>query len=331
MTRRQLLAQAVVPYLDKRGEAVRPGEAPAARIELPYVPVGFFGPAEAGHPAGGAVYMGVALALEEADKVGGKPWKLCSRWADDPWRAGAAAVVKLAYEDSAVAVVGGIDSASTHLAEQVAAKALFPLVDPVSSDETANSAGVPWIFSHAPGDSVLAEALAGRLRGRPYSLLAATDHGSRQLARALARAAAPAERHDFSVSARPPAPSEEQVVILAPAQVTAEVTNGLPGGCRVLAGPQAHTRQFRMSARRPVLSPAPAALSPELDARARRRFQMPGDAFTELAYRSTALLIRCILEAGADRAAVRERLALHYPPNGRRKISSVFLEEVIPL
>lgn len=325
-----MLAQAVVPYLDKRGAAVRPGEAPSPRIDLPYVPVGFFGPADAAHPTGGTVFMGVQLALEEAGAAGRKPLKLFSRWADDPWRAGASAVVKLAYEDQAVAVVGGIDSASTHLAEQVAAKALFPLVDPVSSDETANGAGVPWIFSYAPGDSVLAAALARELKGRPYSLLAATDHGSRQLARVLVKTAAPLERHDFAPPTMPPLPAQEQVVILAPPRATAEIAGGLPAACRVLAGPQAHARLFRQMATRRALAPAPATLSRELDARIQKRFSISGDVFTELAYHSTALLIRCILEAGADRAAVRERLALQFPPNGRRSNSTVILQEVSP-
>lgn len=331
MTRRQLFAQAVVPYLDKRGAAVRPGEAPSSKTSLPYVPVGFFGPSDPTHPAGGAVFMGVQLAVEEAASAGGRPLKLFSRWADDPWRAGASAVVKLAYEDSAVAVVGGIDSASTHLAEQVAAKALFPLMDPVSSDETANGAGVPWIFSYAPGDSALAAALAAELNGRPYSLLAATDHGSRQLARVLSRLAAPAERHDFAPPTLPPLPALEQVVILAPPQATAEIAGRLPAGCRVLAGPQAHARLFRKLAPRRVLAPAPAALSRDLQVRLAQRFQAPGDVFAELAYSSTALLIRCILEAGPDRAAVRERLALHFQPNGRRRNPSVSIEEITPL
>lgn len=331
MTRRQLFAQAAIPYLDRRGAAVRPGEAPSAPIHLPHVPIGFFGPADASHPAGGAVFMGVQLAIEEAGAAAGKPLKLCSRWADDPWRAGASAVVKLAYEDAAVAVIGGIDSASTHLAEQVAAKALFPLLDPVSSDETANGAGVPWIFSYAPGDSVLSAALAAELKGRAYTLLAATDHGSRQLARALVKRAAPAERHDFAPPTPPPAPAHDCVVILAPARATAGIAHTLPSATHIYAGPQAHARQFRQMTRRAVLAPAPATLPPNLAARLQSRFQVPGDAFSALAYNSTSLLIRCILEAGADRAAVRERLALHFSPNGRRAISSVLLEEVSPL
>ena len=156
ITRRHFLAaQAAAPYLDRRGAPRQPGDVPARGSgALPYVPVGLFGPADPTHDAGGTVFMGVQLALEHANAKlprDAKPFRLFSRWSDDPWRGGASAVVKLAMEDRAVAVIGGIDSASTHLAEQVAAKALFPLVDPVSTDETANAAFVPWIFSWAPG------------------------------------------------------------------------------------------------------------------------------------------------------------------------------------
>ncbi len=202
LTRRHfLVVQAATPYLDRRGAPARPGELPATGAEdLDYIPVGLFGPDDPRHPAGGTVYMGVALAVERANAgLGrdGKPFRLFSRWSDDPWRAGASAVTKLAFEDRIVALVGGIDSATTHLAEQVAAKALFPMVDPVSTDETANAAFVPWIFSWAPGDSLLARAIADAIGRRRYTLLAATDHGSRQLARVLSRLAQPAERHDF--------------------------------------------------------------------------------------------------------------------------------------
>jgi len=239
-------------------------------------------------------------------------------------------VVKLAYEDSVAAVIGGIDSATTHLAEQVAAKALFPLLDPVSGDETANEAGVPWIFSFAPGDTLYAAAMGAELKGKPYTLLAATDHGSRQLARALVRIAQPAERHDFAPPGLPPAPVHEVVVILAPGRSSAEVARALPAGARIIAGPQAHSRVFEQLNTRRVVAPAPARLDAALARRLRARFSHSGDAFTQLAYDSTALLIRCILEAGPNRAELRERLAPHFRPNGRRMISSVLLQEVSP-
>jgi hypothetical protein len=335
LSRRHFLAvQAAAPYLDRRGAPAQPGELPAQDLSgLDHIPVGFFGPADPKHPAGGTIYMGVQLALEHANaRLGGsaKPFRLFSRWSDDPWRAGAAAVAKLAFEDRIVALVGGIDSATTHLAEQVAAKALFPVIDPVSTDETANAAFVPWIFSWAPGDSVIARAIAGAIGRRPYSLLAATDHGSRQLARVLSRLIQPAERHDFQPPHLPPAPSHSTVVLLAPPAPLCDALGVLPPGAEALCGPSAWARECRRRLPRPVRAPVLAAPDPQLLRAAAERFQVPGDAFFQLAYESTALLLECIQAAGPNRPAIRERLAARFAPGGRRAISSVFLEEVSP-
>jgi len=328
MTRRQLLAQAVIPYLDKRGTAVRPGDAPSPFIDLPHVPLGFFGPPDAAHATGGAIFMGVQLAVEDANANRARPFRLFSRWSDDPWRSGAGSVVKLVYNDSALALIGGIDSATTHLAEQVVAKTLVPLIDPASTDETANAAGVPWIFSWAPGDSLLAAHLARALGSKPYALLAATDHSSRQLARALVRITTPAERHDFAPPGVPPPPSHAQVVIIAPAEPTAHIARSLPDSTRVLSGPSAHTRLFRKLNNRAMLAPTLSPLKPDLAHRLEQRFQISGDAFSQLAYDSTTLLLRCINEAGPSRAALRDALAPHFNPNGRRLVTSVLIQEV---
>jgi len=335
LTRRHFLAvQAAAPYLDRRGVPAQPGELPPHEVSGPdFIPVGFFGPADPQHPAGGTIYMGVQLALEHANArqgSGAKPFRLFSRWSDNPWRAGAAAVARLAFEDRIVALVGGIDSATTHLAEQVAAKALFPMIDPVSTDETANAAFVPWIFSWAPGDSVIARAIAGAIGRRPYSLLAATDHGSRQLARVLSRLIRPAERHDFQPPNLPPPPSHSTVVVLAPPAPLCAAVAALPSEAEVLCGPLAWARECRRRLPRPVRAPALAAPDPQLLHSAAERFQVPGDAFFQLAYESTALLLECIQAAGPNRPAVRERLAARFAPNGRRPISSVFLQEVSP-
>ena len=334
LTRRHFLAAQAAPYINRRGAPVQPGELPGRGAEdLDYVPVGFFGPDNPRHEAGGAVYMGVQLALERANAragSGAKPFRLFCRWSDDPWRAGASAVVKLALEDRIVALVGGIDSATTHLAEQVAAKALFPVVDPVSTDETANAAFVPWIFSWAPGDSVIARAIAGAIGRRPYSLLAATDHGSRQLARVLSRTLQPAERHDFHPPNLPPAPRHSPVVVLAPAAPLCATVAALPPQAEVLCGPFAWARECRRRLPRPVRAPRLAAPDPDLLRAAAGRFQVPGDVFFQLAYESTALLLECIQAAGPNRPAIRERLAARFAPGGRRPISSVLLEEVSP-
>ena len=75
-------------------------------------------------------------------------------------------VTRMVYEDSVWALVGGIDSASTHLAEQVTTKARLPLVCGASTDRTMNSAIVPWMFSVLPGNQLQAPLLAAELSRR---------------------------------------------------------------------------------------------------------------------------------------------------------------------
>jgi hypothetical protein len=89
----------------------------------------------------------------------------------------------MVYEDRAWAILGSVHGTATHLAEQVVAKARLPLVSPVSTDESVNLAGVPWMFSVAPADHlwapVLAENLAATADSGAFALIAVTDHDSR--------------------------------------------------------------------------------------------------------------------------------------------------------
>jgi len=88
------------------------------------------------------------------------------------------------FEQQIWAIVGGADSASTHLAEQVVAKARIALISPVSTDKTVNLANVPWMFSLAPADHVLAPVLAAeiaRLSVGRHSCGRDDDHDSRCL------------------------------------------------------------------------------------------------------------------------------------------------------
>ncbi len=77
----------------------------------------------------------------------------------------------MVYEHGAWALVGAIDGAATHLAEQVALKARITLVSSGSTDKTVSLARVPWMFSCLPSDEaqapVLAEALGAAAAGGP--------------------------------------------------------------------------------------------------------------------------------------------------------------------
>lgn len=273
MTRRAWLAQsAAVPYLSQRSEPARPGPFPHAETQLA---IGLFAPPES------PLAQGAAKALSQSQLK----LTLLTRWAPDPWRAGAPLLARLCFEHRVLALLSGHDSASAHLAAQIAAKALVPLLDPITSDESLTAAGVPWIFAYAPPDSAHAQALAQALNRQPYSLLAATDHASRHLALALTKLHAPAERHDFAPNTNPPQPTQPQTVLLAPPETAARLKPILPKN---------------------TLTP-----------------NKPDP--TELARKATALLLECIQQSGPDRNQLRIRLAPHFNPNGRRPHSSVIL------
>ena len=181
-------AVAQVPYKGRPAVAPEyhgPGTTAARHSQSDGIRIGYFGPDDPAHPRGGAMWMGAHLAVEEANASGGyrgTAFVLLPRWSDEVWRAGAASLVKLVYREEVCAVIGGIDSDSTHLATQIAAKALLPVVDPVSTDESVNHAGVPWVFSWAPGNRQIAREMSDALRPAPYLLVAGTDHDSRMLA-----------------------------------------------------------------------------------------------------------------------------------------------------
>jgi branched-chain amino acid transport system substrate-binding protein len=157
--------------------------------------LGYFGPSDPANPEGGDLWCAAQLAIEEVNREGGfrgKPFRLIPGWSSDPWGTGVARVVRMVYEDRVWAIIGGIDGPSTHLAEQVVAKARLALVSPASSDKTVNLANVPWMFSCLPGDHVQTPVLAAEIRARvgtqPVVLVSADDHDSRLFTRELLKA-----------------------------------------------------------------------------------------------------------------------------------------------
>ena len=176
------------PYKDGRqspstfeGPGREFGDPPAVREVL----LGYFGPDDERHPEGGSVWQGATLAVEDANRLGGyrgKPFRLLQRWDDNPWRGGARIITRMAFVDRVPVLIGSVEGAGTHLAEQVAAKALLPLINPAATDRSIHMAGVPWMFSVVQGDDLHASALARALEGRSIVLLSATEHDSRAFA-----------------------------------------------------------------------------------------------------------------------------------------------------
>ena len=97
--------------------------------------------------------MGTTMAIEEANAEGGykeTPFRLKPGWSENPWASGVSSVVRMAYLERVWAIIGSIDGSTTHLAEQVVAKARVTQIDPASTDRSVNMANVPWVFSCLP-------------------------------------------------------------------------------------------------------------------------------------------------------------------------------------
>jgi len=162
-----------------------PGRERAAPDGVSEVLIAWFGPSDPAAPDGDP-WCAAQMAVEQANARGGcagRPFRLVPVWSPNPWGNGAAELARVACAPAVWAILGGVDGASTHLAEQVAAKARLPLVSPVATDKTANLANVPWVFSLVPGDHllapVLAEAIAARLGHRALIVVSADDRDSR--------------------------------------------------------------------------------------------------------------------------------------------------------
>ena len=75
---------------------------------------------------------------------------------DVPWGRASTGLVKLIYDDRALVLIA-LDRNSSHLAEQLAAKAFVPVVA-ISADRSLTSVNIPWLF-RMPPETGLADAL----------------------------------------------------------------------------------------------------------------------------------------------------------------------------
>ena len=246
----------------------------------------------------------------------------------------------MVYDEQPLALLGSIDSAATHLAEQVVAKANLPLVSSISTDKSVNLAGVSWMFSCAPADDSIARVLVADVldslqRGTSkLALLTCTDHESRMIAREVMREFArhghpPDFRFEVAAGAlditrqmaalRESRPST--VMILAgvedAARLVVAVRDQLPSA--VLFGSQSFslTRfqqlagQAAEGARFPLLflpNQADAAAERFID-RFTKEHQCTPDYTAAITYDATCLLLEAIRRAGPNRARIREALA----------------------
>jgi len=335
-------------FFDSRAlplEYAGPGRETPEPENVTEVRIGYFGPDDPAHPEGGDLWCAAVLAVEQANQHGGyqgKPFRLVARWSDNPWTGGAAHVTQMVYADGVWAIVGGIDSASTHLAEQVTTKARLPLVCASSTDRTANSAIVPWMFSLLPGNQVqapgLVAELARRVGRKPFVVIAGEDHDSRSFLGELRRNLAqhglapqfqfvyrPPDGNQADLARRALDSQPSAMVLVADAGGSARLVRAIRAAGfqgEIFGGPALGRRRFLAeagSAAEGVILPLlvqPGEPWAALEAAFQERFQRSPDFAAAGTYAAVQLLVAAVRKAGLNRARIGDALRELSPWNG---------------
>jgi len=333
------------PFFDarrRRTDYAGPGREAPEPAGAAEVLIGYFGPSDPADPLGGDLWRAASLAIEEANARGshrGKPFRLLPVWSENPWGSGIARLARMVYGKEVWALVGGIDGPSTHLAEQVVAKARLALVSPVASDPSVNLANVPWTFSVAPDGERVAEALAGAVATQGVAgrllLLASDGHDARVLAADVERALAQrglgllyrfrfrgGDEEALGAVARRVAGARPTAVVLAAgpveaarmlralrrAGVRAPVFGGPAMGRRALLeadGPAAEGVVFAL--------PADPGAGRRFAEAFRRRFGRAPDWAARCTYDAVRMVVAAVERAGLNRARIRDALAALAP------------------
>ncbi len=345
------------PFFDLRGhepEYVGPPGERLAPDEVSEVRIGYFGPSDPDDPLYGSLWVAAQRAVEDANHEGGfhgKPFRLLSAWSDNPWGNGITQVTQLVYRDRVWAIVGGVDGPTTHLAEQVVVKARLPLVSPLSTDESVNLTNVSWMFSLAPSDTMVADALLAALSppddSAPLALLSTNDHDARRLTDAIRKALAAhhrVPRYQFEFERKSEtretlvgeclSRNPTEILLIADAAESAELVNRLrqsgfagrivggPACGRALfvtrAGPLAGDLVFPMFHQLPETPPATDRHSDtplSVSTTPERPFNSADYAALHV-YDAVRLVTRAIQTAGLHRPAIAQALRAASPTSG---------------
>lgn len=319
-------------YYGPERETERTGETDDIRIA-------WFGPDNIEHPEGGDLRCAAQLAIEQANVSGGyqgSKFRLLPVWSETPWDEVARQLAELVYRDGVVAIVGGMDGTSTHVAEQIAAKARLPVISPVSTDKSINLAGVPWIFSCMPGDHLLAPLLADSIArtgtARRIVLLSSTDHDAHLFSVELQavlreRKIGLTHHYDFApetaemagLAQRAFEAAADSVVVVADTRSSAELVvalreSGFQGV--VYCGPEAARRRFveiAKTAAEGVVVPLPVH---ELESEQAREFSKvfrercghEPDFAAAQTYDAVLMLVAAIRKAGPNRVQIADAI-----------------------
>lgn len=339
------------PFFNARShtaEYAGPGRDDPPPGEPGEVRIGWFGPDTSEHPLAGQMWQAAALALEQANASGGyrgQPFRLLATWSENPWGSGVKGLTRLVYDQQVWALVGAPDGPSAHLAAQVVAKARLTFISPVSTDKTTNLANVPWVFSCAPGDHllapVLADAVASQAGQDGFVVVSCTDHDSRLFAAELFRAVgqlglSPRMHFEYTPEttdldeqvARIGQVAPDTIVLIAgPSEAARMLVDLRAAGvsAAILGGPAMGRAPFLEAAgvaAEDVLFPLfwspPEEHDPSADfaSRFRERYGRSPDYTAAQTYDAVNLLVAAIRESGLNRARIRDAVRSLSPWSG---------------
>ena len=117
---------------------------------------------------GEALRRAAQMAIEEENATslpGGRRLALVIRDENGPWGQASAQIVRMVFDDQAVALITSAEGDAAHLAEQVGNKIGVPILT-LSTDSTTTEINLPWIFRLGPSDTAQAQALAREIYQR---------------------------------------------------------------------------------------------------------------------------------------------------------------------
>jgi branched-chain amino acid transport system substrate-binding protein len=316
--------------LEFRGPGRENPEPDVAEVAL-----GWFGPGDPDHATGGDFWRGAILAVEQlngGDAFRHRPVRLHSAWSENPWGTGIGELSAMVLKGRAWALLGAIDGASAHLAEQVALKARVTLLSSGSTATTAHMASVPWYFSLVPTDDaqapVLVEALGEAAAGGPFAVAAAAEHDAhaalvelrdtlaeKRLTPATLLEFDPVEEDLGAVAGRLLEGAPRAIVVLAPPGPGARLVRALRGrgfaGTLIGGAPLALNAFARRvgEAGEGVVVPLLWQPSPRWDSFARmyeNRWRERPDHAATWSYDAVRLVADAVQRAGLNRARVRD-------------------------
>lgn len=185
----QTMQSSSEPYASIDRDAISyagPERAKEYNLPGPEIRIGLILPLTGARKAEGEALLAAArMAIEDetaAPMAGGARLTLSPRDENGLWGRGASEIVKLVFEDRAVALITSPDGNAAHLSEQVGNRLSVPVLT-LASDPTTTQINIPWLFRVVPDDRVQARVLAEEIfRKRSFrrvTLVFENDHDGR--------------------------------------------------------------------------------------------------------------------------------------------------------